>query len=419
MSSSSPPAVKRSEIFGWCCFDFANSSFTTIIITVVYATYFSKAVALDDPGASSWWGRALALSQLLVIVLAPWLGAVADFTARKKRFLMWSAGICSLATAGLFFTGANDVFLALSIVVVANVAFSVSENLCASFLPEISTPENVGRISGYGWSFGYLGGLLSLGLALVIIQGLEASPRWTFLMTGAFFLLASLPTQVLLRERAVPRALPPGSNYFMVGWVAIGRTLRELPTHRTLAIFLLAFMCFLSGLMAIIAFASLFGQNVLHLSTAENIILFAALQVSSAAGAFGFGYFQDRMGAKPSLVIALLLWMVVCGWAAFCQTKTEFFVIGVIAGLGIGSLQSASRAVVAALTPPGRGGEFFGFWGLFGKLGGVIGPLTMGELATRLGYRSAVLLNGVFFLMGLVILLTLSLPKGSRSSAEG
>lgn len=418
MASGSPPPVKRSEIFGWCCFDFANSSFTTIIITVVYATYFSKAVALDDPGASSWWGRALALSQLMVIVLAPWLGAVADFTARKKRFLMWSASVCSIATACLFFTGANDVLLALTIVVIANIAFSVSENLCASFLPEISTPESVGRISGYGWSFGYLGGLLSLGLALIIIQGLQASARWTFLMTGAFFLLASLPTQLLLRERAVPKPLPPGANYFTVGWGAIGRTLRELPTHRTLAIFFLAFMCFLSGLMAIIAFASLFGQNVLHLTTTENIILFAALQITSALGAFGFGFFQDRMGAKPSLVIALLLWLVVSVWSAYCQTKTEFFVIGAIAGLGIGSLQSASRAVVAALTPPGRGGEFFGFWGLFGKLGGVVGPLTMGELATRFGYRTAVLLNGIFFLAGLLILLTLSLPKGSKASAE-
>jgi len=409
--------VKRSEIFGWCCFDFANSAFTTIIVTVVYATYFNKAVALDNPAASSWWGRSIALSQLIVIILAPWLGAVADFTARKKLFLMWSASACSIATACLFFTGAGDVALALTIVILANVAFSVSENLCASFLPEISTPANVGRISGYGWSFGYMGGLLSLGLALGIIQGLGASARWTFVMTGGFFLLASLPTQFLLRERAVPKALPAGQSYFSVGWGAIGRTLRELPSHRTLAVFFLAFMSFLSGLMAIITFASLFGQEVLHLTTTETIALFAALQITSALGAFGFGYFQDRVGAKPALIIALLLWLVVCGWAAFCQTKTEFFIIGAIAGLGIGSLQSASRAVVSALTPPGRGGEFFGFWGLFGKLGGVIGPLTMGELATNFGYRTAVLLNGVFFVVGLLILLTIALPRGSKQKA--
>jgi len=415
MSSPSPLPVKRSEIFGWCCFDFANSAFTTIIITVVYAVYFKEAVALDHASASSWWGRALASSQFLVIVVSPWLGAVADFTARKKRFLMVSATICSFATASLFFTGAGDVWLALGLVFIANVAFSLSENLCASFLPEISTPENVGRISGYGWSFGYMGGLLSLGLALGIIMGMEASARWTFVMTGAFFLLASLPTQLLLRERSLPKSLPPGQSYLTVAWGSIGRTLRELPKHRTLAVFFVAFTFFLSGLMAIITFASLFGTEVLHLTTTENIVLFAGLQITSALGAFGFGYFQDRVGAKPTLVIALLLWVGVCGWAAFCQTKTEFFAIGALAGLGIGSLQSSSRAVVAALTPAGRSGEFFGFWGLFGKLGGVIGPLSMGEMATHFGYRTAVLANGGFFLIGLIIVAGLKLPGGRNA----
>jgi len=414
MDTPSRLPVRRREIFGWCCFDFANSSFTTIIITVVYATYFSKAVALGDPAASSWWGRALSLSQVIVILFSPWIGAVADFTARKKRFLMWSAGVCSIATACLYFTGSNDVLLALSIVVVANIAFSVGDNLCASFLPEISTPENVGRISGFGWGFGYVGGLLSLGLALVIIEGLKASARWTFLMTGLFFLLASLPTQILLRERAVPKPLPAGASHFSVGWGAIARTLRELPAHRTLAIFFLSFTAFMSGLMAVIVFASLFGQNVLHLTQSENIMLFAALQITSTLGALGFGLLQDRVGAKPSLVMSLLMWLIVSVWAAYCRTKMEFFVIGGIAGFAMGSLQATSRAVVASLTPPGRSGEFFGFWGLFGKLGAVIGPLAMGELATLLGYRTAVLLNGIFFLLGLMIVLPLSLARPSR-----
>lgn len=413
--TSRPEPVKRSEIFGWCCFDFANSAFTTIIITVIYAVYFNHAVAGNDPAAASWWGRSLALSQLIVISLSPWLGAVADLTARKKRFLMVTATTCSITTAALFFTGEGDVVLALSLVVVANIAFSLSENLCASFLPEISTPENVGRISGYGWSFGYMGGLLSLLLALWIIQGLGASAQWTFLMTGVFFLLASLPTQIFLRERGRPRVLPAGQTYLSVGWGEIGRTLRELPRHRTLAVFFIAFTFFLSGLMAVITFASLFGSEVLHLTTSENIALFAALQLTSALGAFGFGFLQDQVGAKPTLTLALVLWLIVSGWAAFCETKLEFFIIGAIAGLGIGSLQSASRAVVAALTPPERSGEFFGFWGLFGKLGGVMGPLTMGELTTLFGYRTAILANGLFFLAGLLILWRLPLPRPLRT----
>ncbi len=409
VSPFDPPPVKRREIFGWCCFDFANSAFTTIIITVVYALYFRDVVAEGNPQSAAWWGRALALSQFVVILVSPWLGAVADFTAGKKRFLNATALMCSLCTMLLFFPGRGDLTAAVALLMLANIAFSLSENFCASFLPELSTPENVGRISGYGWSFGYLGGLLSLGLALGIIMCLKAPAQWTFLMTGIFFLLACLPTQLLLRERARPRVRPPGQSYFMIGWRSIALTLRELPRHRTLAVFFIAFTCFSSGLMAVITFASLFGSNVLHLTTAENILLFTALQVTSALGAFAFGYFQDRFGAKSTLVLSLLLWVGISLWAANCQTKAEFYAIGAVAGLGLGSLQSASRAIVATLTPAGRGGEFFGFWGLFGKLGGVIGPLLMGEMAATVGFRAAVLINGSLFVAGLLILLGLRL----------
>jgi UMF1 family MFS transporter len=418
MSSPHTSSVRRREIFGWCCFDFANSAFTTIIITVVYAVYFKDVIAGGAAEAAGWWGRTLALSQAAVIVLAPWLGAMADFTARKKRLLLGSAVVCSVATAALSLTGPGDILLAVTLVGLANVAFCLSESACASFLPEISTPANVGRISAYGWSFGYMGGLLSLVLALALIVGLGASARWTFLMTGVFFLAATLPTLLFLRERAEPRALPPGESFALAGWRTLCRTARELPQHRTLAVFFVAFTLFISGLMAIITFASLFGAEVLRLTATENLVLFAGLQISSALGALAFGFLQDRVGAKPALVASLVLWVIVCVWAAYCRTKTEFFVIGAVAGLGIGSIQSASRAVVAVLTPTGRSGEFFGFWGLFARLGGVIGPLVMGELATAHGFRVAVLVNGGFFLAGLGVVLALRLPRaGTPASA--
>lgn len=411
---SVPPTalpVKRREIFGWCCFDFANSSFTTIIVTVVYAVYFQKVIAEGDPRAFGWWGTALSISQLLVISLSPWLGAVADFSARKKQFLMGSALTCAIGTIGLVFIGPGQVAAALAIVMVANFAFSTSENLCASFLPEISTPENVGRISGYGWSFGYFGGLLSLVLALVIIKSGEGRVPWTFVMTGLFFLFACTPTLLFLRERALPRTLPAGQTHWSVGWGSIWQTLRELPQHRTLAVFFAAFTFFMSGLSAIIAFAALFGNDVLKLTTEENLKLFAILQITSALGAFAFGFLQDRIGAKVALILSLAIWLVVSIWASRCSTKLEFLWLGCVAGLGLGSLQSASRAVVASLTPPGRSGEFFGFWGLFGKLGGVIGYSTMGWAAAHWGFRTAILWNGALFVVGLLIVITLRLPS--------
>lgn len=411
------PPVKRSEVFGWCCFDFANSAFTTIIITVVYAVYFQKVVAAGDARSAGWWGTALALSQLVVIVLAPFMGAFADVTARKKQFLIITATVCSAATAALYFVGAGEVALALALVVVANIAFSLSENLCAAFLPEISTPENVGRISGYGWSFGYFGGLLSLVLALVIIKSGEGRVPWTFLMTGAFFFFASLPTLALLRERARPRALTPGENAFTLGWRQLAQMKKDLPQHRTLAIFFVALTVFLSGLLAIVAFAALYATQVIGMTEQEVIGLFVLLQLAGVAGAFGFGFLQDRTGAKPALVIALLMWIAVCTWAAFSKTKMEFYMISGLAGAAMGALQSAARAVVSTLTPPGRSGEFFGYWGFFGKLAGVIGPPVFGWVATMAGYRAAIFVNGTFFVVGLLILLPLSLNARKASAS--
>lgn len=401
--------VKRSEILGWCCFDFANSAFTTIIITVVYAVYFQKVVAEGVPQAEGWWGTALAVSQLVVIGLSPLIGALADVMARKKQFLMGTALVCSAATASLYFVGRGEIGLALGLVIVANIAFSLSENLCSAFLPEISTPENAGRISGYGWSFGYFGGLLSLVLALWIIGSGDGRTPCTFLMTGGFFFLASLPTMLLLRERARPQALAPGDTLWVLGWRQLARMRHDLPRHRTLAVFFVALTLYLSGLMAVVAFAALYATNVIGMEQKEVIGLFVVLQLAGVAGAFGFGFLQDRTGAKFALILSLLMWLVVGVWGAACRTKVEFYLIGAIAGAAMGALQSASRAVVSTLTPPGRAGEFFGYWGFFGKLAGVIGPLVFGWLVTVTGYRPAILINAGFFLAGLLVLLPLSL----------
>jgi UMF1 family MFS transporter len=422
-SSAAPagafPPVKKSEIFGWCCFDFANSAFTTIIITVIYARYFVGVVAEGNASAPAWWGRALALSQVVVILASPLIGAVADAKAAKKRFLMTTAFVCSGATMALYWVGEGEIWLALGLVAVANIAFSVSENLCAAFLPEISTAENVGRISSYGWSFGYLGGLLSLGLAMAMIGSGEGRVTWTFVMTGAFFLLASLPTLLLLRERAVPTPLAKGDSYLKAGWQANLSLLRELPQHKTLFVFFIAMVFFTAGLMAVVSFSSVYADQVLQMTINETVILFMVLQVAGVAGAFGFGILQDKVGSRAALILSLILWVIVSVWVAWCRTKGEFMAIGVVAGLALGSLQSAGRAVVSVLTPPGRSGEFFGCWGFFGKLAALIGPLVFGELAARFGYRAAILTNGGFFLIGLFIVASLDLRKRAMVAEAG
>ena len=407
--------MKKREIFGWCCFDFANSAYTTIIITVVYAVYFANVVAEGDARASGWWGSALAVSQLVVIFGSPLLGAIADVTARKKWFLMISAVVCSCATIALYFAGAGEVWLALSLVVLANVAFSMGENLCASFLPEISTPKNAGRISGYGWSFGYLGGLLSLVLALVILQSGEGRAPWTFVMTGLFFMVACLPT-LMLRERARRRSLKVGESYVAIGFSQLKQMARELPRHRTLAVFFIAMLLFMAGLTAVVAFAAIYATQVLGMTQAEVIKLFVVLQLAGVAGAYGFGVLQDKLGPRVSLILSLIQWIVVCVWAAFCTSKMEFYMIGVLAGGAMGALQSGTRAVVSGLTPEGRSGEFFGYWGFFAKLAAVIGQPIFGWLAAWYGLRVAILANTGFFLVGMLVLFAVKIGNRSENT---
>lgn len=417
-----PPPVKRREIFGWCCFDFANSAYVTIIVTVIYFPYFTKVVADGAPAAAAWWGFTLAAAQLAVLLVSPLVGAMADIRANKKLLLAITASVCAFATMALYFVGAGEIWFALGLVGFATAAFYLSENICAGFLPEISTPENAGRISGYGWSFGYIGGLLCLILALVMIQGLEWPVPAVFMMTGIFFALAALPTLLLLRERAVPRPPPAGQSLLAASWGENLRSLRALaaPGHRTLALFFISLFFSTAGLTAIVAFASGFAETVIGFTTPEVIKLFIALQIAGIAGASGFGYLQDKTSPKVALSLALGLWIAVCVAAFACPAgaKGWFYGVGIGAGIAMGAFQSGGRAVVALFTPEGKSGEYFGFWGFFSKLAGVVGQPVFGLLVAWFGYRTAILANAGFFLAGLLVLLPLALKPPARPAPD-
>jgi MFS transporter, UMF1 family len=396
--------VRRREIFGWCCYDFANSAFITVVITVVYGPYFTGVVAAGWAGANTLWSVILAASQIVVMVFGPALGVLADVSGSKKKFLLSMMWVCSAGTAALWLTGPGTVALAAGLVIVAYAAFSFGENFCASFLGELSTPANCGRISGYGWSFGYLGGLGALGLAMLVLSVAPDGVRWVFVGTALFMVAATLPVLLLLRERKQPE--PHVARWWKLGWESVLRAARDLPQHRDLLRFFWAFLLYMSGLGAVVAFAAIYSAKVLGFTTGENLVLFASLQISSALGALAFGWWQDRAGSVNMLTLALLLWCLVAVGACFCQTKEMFFLVGNLAGLAIGSCQAGSRAVVSLLSPRERAAEFFGFWGVFGKLAAVVGPLFMGVLADVFDLRVAVLSTLVFFVGGLLVLRT-------------
>ncbi|MEM7050162.1 MAG: MFS transporter [Acidobacteriota bacterium] len=407
LRNEAAPAVRRREIVGWAMFDFANSSYTTLIVTVAFSVYFTKLVAPGDQ-ADFLWGLGILISNLVVMATSPIVGATADDSGRKKFFLAATYLLCVAGTATLFWVKPGQVTLGLTLFVISNIAYAMGENLAGAFLPEISTPKNIGRISGFGWGLGYFGGLACLAACWPLLAGGFTSDnvdnlRLAWLVTAAFFLISGLPTFLFLRERA-PR---PAAWSFVAsaraGFGHLAETARAIGHFTELVRFLTVFFLFSCGLMTIIAFASIFAERTLGFTSGELIVLFMALQLFSAGGAFVFGAIQDRLGARSTIQISLVLWIAVSVAAYFCQTKSFFWAIAIAAGLGIGSLQSASRGLVGLFSPVAKSGEFFAFWGLAGKGAYMLGPFVFGALSSWSGsQRIAILANGLFFVLGLI-----------------
>ena len=398
----------KREILSWCFFDFANSAFTTIIITIVYSVYFRNIIAAGRTDGDRLWAIGNTVSQTLVLLSAPLLGAIADYSAAKKKFLFLSYLTCVIFTALLTFTQPGQILFALSIFVFANFAFSSGENFIASFLPEISKPEDMGKISGFGWALGYIGGLTSLLLCFPYLKGgfgLEnaANLRMTNLVVAGFFLLAGIPTFLWVRERKKASDLPPGISYVSAGFSRIRDTFAHLRRFRELFKFLILFGIYNCGVTTVVVFAAIYAVETIQLTAGEFLVFFLITQISASIGAFLFGLAQDRIGPKNTIYATLTVWLATIVGAYFSRDKTTFFIVGNLAGLGLGSSQSAARALVGLFSPAEKSAEFFGFWGLFWKLSTAIGPLVFGLLSSGTGdQRIAILVTGLFFVFGLM-----------------
>jgi UMF1 family MFS transporter len=416
------PGVARREVWAWAMYDFANSGYTTVVLTAVFNAYFVSAVAGNAPWATFAWTAALSVSYAIVMVIGPLLGAWADAHAAKKRLLAVSTVVCVAGTSALAWAGPGMVAWAVVFIVVSNVAYALGENLCASFLPELATPAALGKVSGWGWSLGYFGGILALGISLAWVMTAAArgsttgaAVGGTMLITAAVFAAASLPTFLFLRERAQPAATP-------VAGAALARLLetwRHARQYRDLVLVFACGTCYQAGVATVIALAAIYAEQVIGFKTQDTIMLILVVNVTAAIGAFGFGYAQDRIGKVAALRVTIVGWVAMTVIAYFSTTTALFWVAANLAGLCMGSSQSAGRALVAYLSPQGRSAEFFGLWGVATRLAAILGPLTYGAVtwATGGNHRLAILLTGGFFLASLVVLAFVNEERGRAQVA--
>jgi UMF1 family MFS transporter len=410
------PEVKLREVWAWSMYDFANSAYTTVVITAVFGAFFVGGVAEGKPWATFAWTAALSVSYAAILLTGPLLGAWADAHAAKKPLLLATTVGCVIFTAALYYAGPGAVALSLALLIVSNYFFGAGENLIAAFLPELARSQAMGRVSGWGWSFGYLGGLAALGICLAYITSsgkpASATVPVTMLITAAFFAIAAAPTFLFLRERALPQ--PRLEN----PWVRVRQTLREAQKYRDLKRFLICLLFYQAGITAVVALAAIYAEQAMKFTMQQTITLILVVNVTAALGAFGFGYLQDAIGHVRAVALTLVGWILMVLIAGFSQTSASFWVAANLAGLCMGSAQAAGRAVVGYLAPPARLAEFFGLWGLAVKAASIFGPLTYGAVTWVFAgnHRLGIFATGVYFVIGLVLLRGIDIERGRAAA---
>ena len=421
------PGVRKREVFGWAMYDFANSGYTTVVITAVFAAYFVGGIAQKAEWATFAWTAALSVSYAIVMLTMPSLGAWADLHGAKKRLLMLVTVGCVASTAALALAGPGSVAVAMLLIIVSNTFFVYGESLTAAFLPELARPESLGKVSGWGWGFGYFGGMLALGICLGYVlwaqgQGIPADQfvPVTMLVTAVLYGGASLVTFRLLQERAQPNPAALRQGGLRATLRQLQGTFSQARRYRDFMWLLACAVFYQGGVAVAITLAAIYAEQVIGFKPQETMVLIFVLNLAAAGGAFAWGYLQDRIGHKVALGSTMVGWIATCVIAAVVTTKGGFWYAAAIAGLCMGSSQSAGRAMAGMFAPQRQLAEFYGLWTFAIRLASIIGPLSYGAITWMTGgnQRIAILSTTVLFLVGLVLLLKVDVRRGREAALQ-
>lgn len=412
--------VTKKEIWAWSAFDFANSGYTTVVLTAVFNAYFVGVVCGNASWGTLLWTSVIAASNILSIVLMPFIGAATDLKANKKFWVILMSLLCILGTLGLYFTHEGTILLAIAMVIISNFGYNVGETLNSAFLPELANDDSLGKVSGWGWSFGYCGGLLTLGISLAIVSMMQSGGAsaedyvpYTMLVTAIVFIIAAAPLALWLKERATPRSQARFMTLVKESQASLVQTFKSLPQHRNFAFLVSSGLFFQAGIAVVVTLAAIYANQVMGFSEAETIFMVLLVNITAAIGAFAFGYVEDKIGHKYALMLALVVWLAMIGVGYYAQTKPVFWIAANLAGIAMGSSQSAGRALVGALAPKEQCAAFYSFWNMALWVANIIGPMTYGTLTwiTNNDHRFALLMTGLFFVIGLVLLVPIQLKK--------
>jgi UMF1 family MFS transporter len=431
------PVTKR-ERLSWYLYDFANTSFTVLIITALFPLFFTDLadMVFMDAGVTggALWGYATSITMVIVAISSPILGAIADYSGSKKKFLSVYTAICIIFNALMFFLrddmplflGVDMWVWAFILFVIANIGFQGGLPFYNAWLPEISTEETIGKIGGIGYAAGYVGAMLTILIALVSYIAIPQYPTLPFLFSSIFFLVFAIPSIRGLQDRpASKRPDEEGLSYVTIGFRRVRKTFGEIKNYQGVGLFLVAYFLFADAINTVISYASIYGQEVFAFDVGMILIFFAVTQLTAIPGAFIFGYIGDRIGTKRTLMITLLIWIFALSVAYIGTEPITFWILGLMAGVGMGSAQSTARSMYGQYIPDEKKSEMYGFYALTGKVAAVLGPFVYGSVLLATGYlgivmahRTAMLSILLFFVVAFLILIKVRQPVKGQSKTE-
>ncbi len=417
-------SARRGEVTAWAMYDFASSAFTTIIVTFVFSKYYADVVVGDEIVGPIYWTRAINVSALIVALVTPVLGAVADLAGRKKLFLGIVSVQSILFTILLFWAGPGDALRAAVFFIVANVGFEAAQVFYNSLLLDITDRSTIGRVSGFGWGIGYIGGLLALAIGLGMVRWWlpetdYLNVRAIALLVAAWYAVFMLPLFLRVREGPAQAAAASAAAYVRLGFGRVAGTLEHLRTYREAAKLLIARLIYNDGLTTIFAMASIYAGAAFGMPLEEFLVLGIVINLAAGVGAYTFGFVDDRIGGKRTIAISLIVLTAATAAAALSRSVVMFWIAGIVLGIMVGPNQSASRSLLSRMVPEQKQGEFFGFYAFSGKLSSILGPLTYGlVLGATESHRAAVASVAAFFVVGLLLLLAVDEREGMAAALQ-
>ena len=424
--------AERREHWAWYLYDFGNSAYAAVVLLAVYSAYYQGQVVGGAEG-SRLWGISVGIAMLVVAVLAPILGSLADFSGRKKRFLLYLTAMTVLFTGAMFFVHKGDILLGMLVFILAEIGYRGGQVFYNSLLPVIAAPEEISTVSGKGWAIGSLGGILCLiiVLALILTIGGDLVVRLAFPITAVFFALSALPLFFIVDEKTQAQEMPAGDNTFSITFKRLGNTIRSVRQYSEFLKFMLAFLIYNDGILMALNFAAILGAVLFGMGQEQLILFMIIVQAASVAGAYLFGIIGQRWGFRNALLQSLFLMIAAVLAIFFNQTVTGFFIIGALAGFALTGVQSISRAVISTFAPPGKSAEFYGFFAVAGRTSSFLGPTIFGflvvvlsnrfadsgmsaVLAAQNGHRWAVLSIAAFLVAGMALLMLVDEKEGHR-----